>query len=472
MALRVICLLLVSCLCLSAQPTPQTDPNIQLARKHLRENRLSQAIDLYERLLKKYPGRPRLLIELALACFKAGRYPCTVEAASSAIELESVNPLGWLFLGAAYYEMGLYQKAEPPLRRAHELRPTDRNATLMLAETLLATGKYLPALKLLLGLNRKQLAAHVQARIWAGLRKAYRSLARQMLERAKTKFPDDLWTAALKAEWAYQEGQRAEAERLAARLTAHSIGLSWKAPPEAKPQRLKATACPHQMPQCLYQQGATVTLLELGAQSSATSEQLYWAGRLALEKARQALEKLRQSPSSVALQALLAEEAYERALFRQAAEHWKNVLRVQPSNYRAAVKLAWSYYQAGDLEKALQTIEPLLARFPNCCAELYFLKGAVFLEQQLPEKAVPLLERAVHIAPEWLPARKALGLSLLRMGKAKEAIAQLHFVLERVPTDFTVRYQLAQAYRAIGQAEKALELLKSRPQVASGKPSP
>ncbi len=72
---------------------------------------------------------------------------------------------------------------------------------------------------------------------------------------------------------------------------------------------------------------------------------------------------------------------------------------------------------------------------------------------------MPYLEAAVRLDPKLLPARASLGLTYARTGKPAEAIPNLTAALE-VDEDGSLHYQLARAYQATGEPEKAKQFLK------------
>jgi tetratricopeptide (TPR) repeat protein len=83
-----------------------------------------------------------------------------------------------------------------------------------------------------------------------------------------------------------------------------------------------------------------------------------------------------------------------------------------------------------------------------------FTAGDSLLHLEDPEKAVPYLEAALSADPKLLPADASLGLALSRLGKNAEAIPHLEKSLE-LDDDGSLHYQLARAYQAAGDREKA-----------------
>jgi predicted Zn-dependent protease len=91
-------------------------------------------------------------------------------------------------------------------------------------------------------------------------------------------------------------------------------------------------------------------------------------------------------------------------------------------------------------------------------AELEFVAGDSLLRLEQPEEAVPHLRAALAADPKLVAADASLGLALARLGKNAEAIPHLTRALE-LDEDGSLHFQLAGAYRASGNAEKAREAM-------------
>ena len=76
------------------------------------------------------------------------------------------------------------------------------------------------------------------------------------------------------------------------------------------------------------------------------------------------------------------------------------------------------------------------------------------MEKKENEKAIPYLEQAVRLQPDLSEANSLLGTAYLRMGQYAKAIATLQ---KAASSDHygNVHYQLAVAYRKLGQPDKA-----------------
>jgi tetratricopeptide (TPR) repeat protein len=77
------------------------------------------------------------------------------------------------------------------------------------------------------------------------------------------------------------------------------------------------------------------------------------------------------------------------------------------------------------------------------------------VERGEPDKALPLAERAVAIAPEDFVSHAALGKALLASGRFQESARHLETARRIAPQSPYVRWALSQAYAALGRHEDA-----------------
>jgi tetratricopeptide (TPR) repeat protein len=117
---------------------------------------------------------------------------------------------------------------------------------------------------------------------------------------------------------------------------------------------------------------------------------------------------------------------------------------------RLSAKLASALFRAADYTAAAEVARDLDS------AEGRFLYGASLLNLQRPEEALPVLEAALRLDPKILPAHAAAGKALLMLGKPREAIPHLEAAAP-ADEDGSVHFQLAQAYRATGQPDRAAQ---------------
>lgn len=123
----------------------------------------------------------------------------------------------------------------------------------------------------------------------------------------------------------------------------------------------------------------------------------------------------------------------------EALQAFEQELRIDPTNANAAYEIAELHRKAGELDKA----------------RVFF-------------------ERALEHYPGFEDALVGLGRTLIALGQPAPAIARLQAAAERNPANEVAYYQLAQAYRALGQTaeqEKALAAFTRLREAAAGRPS-
>ena len=192
---------------------------------------------------------------------------------------------------------------------------------------------------------------------------------------------------------------------------------------------------------------------------AATEQGRYWLSRAADELARQAFAHLGQLPPSP--ESLLVRVQVLRGQRQPPGEliaDMKKAIATWPDDLRLRRELANLLYLVHDLDGARPLLEDLLKREPES-VELAVQLAATWLEAQQAARAVPLLEKAVKLEPKRLRAQALLGRAQLEVGNAAQAIVHLEAARE-TDTDGSLHYQLARAYRATGQADRAGEALR------------
>lgn len=142
--------------------------------------------------------------------------------------------------------------------------------------------------------------------------------------------------------------------------------------------------------------------------------------------------------------------------WRAAAGEWRAALALAPENRAARMGLGWALFRGRDYEAAMDALKPLLT---GEAADVQFLFGASLLNQQQPAAAIPYLRAAIARDPGLLPARAALGQSLLQTGKAEEAIPFLRDATPVDTADGNIHFQLFRAYQLTHREVEARQAL-------------
>jgi len=227
----------------------------------------------------------------------------------------------------------------------------------------------------------------------------------------------------------------------------------WAAAEDAKEAALPAPDCKTHAAECEFLAGHDAQLTTLPRGAAASAETLFWQAKAANELALQAFFRLGQLPPSIELHQLRAEIARTQGQHLESAREYRAALELSPGNPRIEQEIAVSLFLASDYRGGLQEAEKLLKKDPHS-AELNFVAGDSLLRLEEPEKAIPYLKAALAANPRMIAADASIGLALSRVGKNAEAVPHLERALE-LDDDGSLHFQLANAYRSSGNAEKA-----------------
>jgi tetratricopeptide (TPR) repeat protein len=239
------------------------------------------------------------------------------------------------------------------------------------------------------------------------------------------------------------------------RRTGHA---DWARREEEEERRLPEPDCHTQTLECQFREGQLLALLA-SAGGKRTPESYYWRSRAYNELALQAFARLGQLPPSAEQHELKAHIFSGQKRYADAAQEWRDALKFSPLDKQIEKQLAISLKFSQDYAAALPLFQGLLRDQP-VSAELNYLTGETLLDLQRAEEAIPLLVRAVNRDPKLLAAHKALARGYLAAGRARDAIPHLRTALAD-DEDGSLHYQLAAAYRAIGEPGLAKEMLES-----------
>ncbi len=148
-------------------------------------------------------------------------------------------------------------------------------------------------------------------------------------------------------------------------------------------------------------------------------------------------------------------------------EGLEEAVRQDPQNPDLRVSLAESYLRAGEPERALEQSTQVLKADPEHTGALW-VTGVALVRLGRPQEAIEPLEAFVEIRKEnpmahvdtaLEAAYYYLGTSYLQLDRPADAVAALQAALKIVRYDADAIYQLALAYQAQGEHEKALEQL-------------
>ena len=434
------------------------------AKDLMAEGRFAEAIPIYRELCRAIPGNPGLHLNLGLALHMSGQEREAIPEFETVLKADPNSFPALVSLGAARLAINDPAHAIAPLEKALTIQPDNADARGMLAGALYSQGRAKDA-----AVQYRKLTTGTpeDPKAWYGLGRCYEALASKAFEEldragqgtaewlelvAETRLQKRQYRAAF---YFYKEALARNPKLRSAygglaevyRRTAHP---DWAAAEQAKEQAVTAPDCVKEKAGCAYRAGK---LLETAASPSA-----YWRTKAYNDLAFQAFEKLGKLTPSVEMYALQAESFNNHGQYVEAAGAWRSALKLEPGNPRLERELLTALYLGHDYERALPLLEEARKQDPQS-AELNFFTGDSHLHLEQLEQALPYLETAARLDPKLLPARASLGLTYARTGRPADAIPNLAAALE-IDDDGSLHYQLARAYQATGEAEKAKVFLK------------
>ena len=436
------------------------------ARQLIITGKYEAAIPIYKELVKALPEETGLVLNLALAQHMAGHEAESIPNFEAVLKVQPDAEPALISLGAAHLALGQPRQALAPLERAVAANPANLDAHGLLAGACMDTGRFEEAAE---HYRKLTSASPDDPRLWYGLGMSYQSIATTALKRIQQADARSPYLAALVAGTRFERRQYRSAfffyhETLKQLPHLHGIHDAladvyrktghpeWAAEEAARERSLPPTDCKAHPSECQFLAGKDLDALKLPRGPKPPAEALYWQAKAANEQAMQAFFRLGQLPSSVELHQLRAEIARNQNQPMEAAKEWRAALTLAPNAPRLQEQLAASLLMAGDYREAVDLAISTLKAAPT--AELNFIAGDGLLHLEEPERSVPYLRAALASDPGLLPANASLGLALSRLGKPSEAIPHLEKALD-LDDDGSLHYQVARAYQATGNPEKA-----------------
>lgn len=450
----------------------QTDPLAaasQRAHDYMAAGEFARAIPLYRQLTQALPDNPGLAFDLGLALHMAGREPEAAAELRRSLRLDPHSTPAQLYLADVYLSLGQPAPAVPLLRAAVTASPQDAQARENLATALLDLGRPREA-----AAEFRTLAATEprSAPAWYGLGRSYAAEAQGYFDQLGRVAPGSGYWLALAAAARAKAGQlsgafylyRQSLTKTPALPGAHAAiaaiyrqagHADWARTEEAHERQLGPPSCGEQPLACRYLAGNYGQIL---ADASASPAALYWKSQAANQRAIQAFAHLGDLPASAERHELLATVHASAMDYAQAAAEWRQAYDLSSHDPAIGAQLAMAWMQLHDFTDAQPLLESLRRRQPGA-AQLSFLLGDLWLEQQQPERAIPFLTASLRTDPKLVNAQRALAQAYLDTGQTRQAIPHLAAALP-LDDDGSLHYQLARAYQASGEPQRASAALR------------
>jgi Flp pilus assembly protein TadD len=166
---------------------------------------------------------------------------------------------------------------------------------------------------------------------------------------------------------------------------------------------------------------------------------------------------------------LLGTALAKRSQFQQAAVHYREGLRLMPSDAQTMANLGFCLYQLGKVDQALEQYSRALEIKPDDPTALENM-GKVCYDQGKFEEAADLFRRAQRNKPDDPALYCSLGNALAKLGRDQEAIDAYNSALYLQPDHAEAHNNLGNVLLQQGQIDKALshytEALRLNPRYA------
>lgn len=472
---RVAALTLWSLLLAVTVSAAQTPSNALAARGRqgsdaMEAGRFDDAAAIYRELVAALPNEAGLHMNLGMALAMGGHEAEAIAPLERAIKLQPSLMPAQLFLGTTYLSLGKPQAAVAPLRRVVAAKPADAQSRGLLGQALLAAERPADAasqFEKLTTLTPQDPAA------WAFLAQAYNGIVQRTLTTFETGQGEDDWRTLLLADALSEDGRLAAAfgvyQRVLDKLPGtravyegladvydRSGHADWAAEQRARAKKV-AVDCVAQVAECEVAAGRFAQALTLTTQRTDPAAR-YWRIQAAAALTKNAFAKVEALPDSRERRVMRAELARSRGQHVDSITELKAALGFTPGDPTLLAELALSCHLARDYEQAISVERQLLTAAPDDPSTLS-LYGQSLLELQKIDEAIPALERALKAMPGDTGARAALGRAYVQKGDMAAAIPLLEPALAG-DEEGVIHFQLARAYQATGQAEKAKPLLE------------
>lgn len=167
---------------------------------------------------------------------------------------------------------------------------------------------------------------------------------------------------------------------------------------------------------------------------------------------------LKRQPGMTAAYSTLGDIYANENRNREAADQYRQVVRLDPSNTMALAAEVKALIDASAWTDALAPARDYVLRKPDDPSG-HIMLGTIYQQLGNYAQAEPQLERGAAGAPEDFEARYQLGLVLARLGKPAQALPQLQKAVALKPDDRSAQYQLVAVMRSLGQTEQVEQLV-------------
>jgi tetratricopeptide (TPR) repeat protein len=177
------------------------------------------------------------------------------------------------------------------------------------------------------------------------------------------------------------------------------------------------------------------------------------------ETAVQLLSQARAlDPRRADVEKLLAIATTDLGALDDASAAWDRYLKLAPDDDTARRERGYTNAQKGQIEQGLKDLEWFAAKHPEDAVGHYELGQAVRTLDMV--KAMEQFDRALGIAPAYVPALMARGSLYYQEGKPEAAVKDLEAAAAARPDDAVNLDRLGQTYQALDRTADAIRVLR------------
>lgn len=436
--------------------TPTSEDNYENAVEAFQQGRVADAEQLLRAGLKAQPRDARTLDLLGVVLDAQKRYDEALRSYQQALALAPRSASLLNNLGNHYLAQGDLDQARAAFLKAVALDPSLSNANLHLAQMSLAEKEGNKALHYVDRLPKEeQEQSEVQLlRAQALELSGQHEAARDTLAQLESRFSGDPRLAfsvgLMYVDWKlYAEAERAFAHTLNAAPgnfdVLYNLGLAaMRAGHLDRAQEVFETALQQRSSDVDCLAGLAWVLTKKGEDSKAT-EILVQAERLA--------------PDRPDILLALAHTTEKLGFYGDSAAAYDRYLKLRPDDDVARRERGFGLARSGNPKAGAEDLEWYVLKHPQDPIGLYELAIVESVGEER-EKALSLLNRALTLDAQLIPARFARGRLYCEERKAAECIDDLSVILKQEPENAQVLDQLGQAYMMLDQSQDALKVLE------------
>ncbi|WP_129408280.1 tetratricopeptide repeat protein [Marinitoga lauensis] len=158
---------------------------------------------------------------------------------------------------------------------------------------------------------------------------------------------------------------------------------------------------------------------------------------------------------------------FDRKIYEEAIEAYKNALELNPEFVIPHLKIADIYIENGLFSEAIEELNDILKKDPNFSAA-YVRLGILFNQLQRFEDALQIQEKGLAKDPENYELLYNIAFTYAKLGRHIEATKRLEKAARIHEEDF-ILHELAISYRNIGEYIKAFDTAKKALEISSDK---